>query len=150
MILAPTLNGGLKLVPEEDQDWQVLLEIAADGGDGLARQFGDLMDEDAMWEDIVVPELQAEFSEQRRHVLEIIRAAQASENQEVIIEPKDVDLWYGALNQARLSLESKYQFGPREESDPDDFEDPRMRSAFLRDEFYLTIQSLILKYIIPD
>ncbi|YCM43718.1 hypothetical protein V2O64_20645 [Verrucomicrobiaceae bacterium 227] len=150
MTLAPTLNGGLKLIPEERQDWLVLLEITADSNQGLAREFGELMDEDSMWDEIVVPELEAEFSTQRKHVLKVVKKAQRAEDKEVVIEPKDADLWYGALNQARLSLEAEYKFGPREFADPEEIDDPAMRSAFLRDEFYLTLQSLILRYVSLD
>ena len=150
MTLAPTLNGGLKLIPEERQDWLVLFEIATDANEILAHGFGELMDEDSMWDEIVVPELEAEFSVQRKHVVKAVKNAQRSEVKEIMIEPKDADLWYGALNQARLSLESKYHFGPREFAEPGEIKDPAMRSAFLRDEFYLTLQSLILKYVSED
>jgi len=150
MTLAPTLNGGLKLIPEERQDWLVLLEIAVDASANLAREFGGLMDEDSMWDEIVVPELEAEFSVQRKHVLKAVKKARRAKEKEIVIEPKDADLWYGALNQARLSLEAEYQFGPREFAEPEEIQDPAMRSAFLRDEFYLTLQSLILRYVSTD
>lgn len=150
MTLGPTLGGGLKLVPEEPQDWLVLLEIAVDGRKDLASEFGALMDEDSMWEEIVVPELEAEFSVQRAHVLKVVKGAQDSGEEEIVIVPKDADLWYGALNQARLSLEAEFQFGPREFARPEEISDPDMRSAYLRDEFYLTLQSLILRYVLSD
>lgn len=150
MTLAPTLNGGLKLIPEERQDWLVLLEIATDANESLAREFGELMDEDSMWDEIVVPELEVEFSKQRKHVVQAVKRAQRAKVKEIVIEPREADLWYGALNQARLSLEAKHKFGPREFAEPGEITDREMRSAFLRDEFYLTLQSLILKYISKD
>jgi len=150
MTLGPTLGGGLKLIPEEVQDWLVLLEIATDANEKLASRFGDLMDEDAMWDEIVVPELETEFSEQRKHVLKVVREARESEEKEIIINSEDSDMWYGALNQARLSLEAEYQFGPREFAKAEEIEDQEMRSAYLRDEFYLTLQSLILRYVVTD
>ena len=56
MTIGPTIAGGLKLVPEEDEDWLILLEIANDGDSDLSQRLATLMDEDSMWEDIVVPE----------------------------------------------------------------------------------------------
>jgi len=150
MTLAQTLNGGLKLIPEERQDWLILLEIAADASEDLAREFGELMDEDSMWDEIVVPELEAEFSVQRKHVLKVVKKAQRAEKKEIVIAPKDADLWYGALNQARLSLEAEFKFGSREFTEREEIQDAAMRSAFLRDEFYLTLQSLILRYVSTD
>lgn len=150
MTLAPTLDGGLQLVPEVEQDWLVLLEIAADGSEDFAQRFAGLMDEDSMWEDIVVPDLQVEFSAQRTHVLEAVKKARHTESGEILIGPADADLWYGALNQARLTMESQYHFGPREFADPEEIVDPVMRSAFLRDEFYLTLQSLIMRFVMEE
>jgi len=113
MTIAPTVSGGLKLIPEEEQDWMVLLEIAHDGDGDLAQHFAGLMDEDSMWEDIVVPELESEFSAQRKTVLKAVMEAREKESDGLIIERKDAEEWYGALNQARLAMEGKYRFGLR-------------------------------------
>jgi len=150
MTIGPTVGGGLKLVPEEEQDWLVLLEIAHDGDNDLASELAGLMDEDSMWDEIVVPELQTEFSTQRRLVLKAIIEARSSGDEEVVIEPGDAESWYGALNQARLALESEYRFGPRELNNPGKIESAKMRSAYFRNDFYCTVQSLLLKYVMSD
>jgi hypothetical protein len=147
MTLGPTVGGGLKLIPEEVQDWLVLLEIAADAHQDLASSFAKLMDEDAMWDEIVVPELETEFGAQKKHVLQVVRKARRSNQEEIIIDVQDADLWYGALNQARLSLENQYRFGAMNLSSANDIEEREARSAYLRNDFYLTLQSLILRYI---
>ncbi|MGB0144878.1 MAG: hypothetical protein ACPGAP_08905, partial [Akkermansiaceae bacterium] len=69
MTIGPTVAGGLKLIPEEDQDWLVLLEIAKDGDGRLSRRLAGLMDEESMWNEIVVPELEEDFSKQRLEVV---------------------------------------------------------------------------------
>ncbi len=150
MTIAPTVSGGLKLIPEEDQDWVVLLKIAHDGDGDLAQHFAGLMDEDSMWEDIVVPELESEFSTQRKKVLKDVMEARERKSDGLIIDRKDAEIWYGAFNQARLAMEEKYRFGPREFRDSDDFEDEEMRSAYFRNEFYGTVQSLLLEYVMVD
>jgi len=150
MTIAPTLSGGLKLLPEEDEDWFILLEIAQDGDADLARHFADLMDEDSMWEDIVMPELASDFSKQRETVMNAVVQAKKRDEDEVVIELADADAWYGALNQARLAMEAKYQFGPRELRDPSQLKSKEMRSAYFRNDFYCTVQSLLLEYVMDD
>ena len=150
MTIGPTVGGGLKLVPEEKQDWMVLLQITQDGDAEVAKKFGGLMDEDSMWDEIVVPELEADFDRQRKLVLKAVLEARALGDEEVVIGSEDAETWYGALNQARLALEEEYQFGPRELSDPDEIADDQTRSAYYRNDFYSTIQSLLLQYVMGD
>lgn len=150
MTIAPTLSGGLKILPEEEEDWLVLLEITQDGDCDLARRFAGLMDEDSMWEDIVMPELESEFADQRLAVVRAVVKARKSGEEEVLIESADAETWYGALNQARLAMESKYKFGPRELRNPGEIEGREKRSAYFREDFYSTIQSLLLRYVMGD
>lgn len=150
MTIGPTIAGGLKLIPEEDQDWLILLEIANDGDSDLSNRLAALMDEDSMWEDIVVPELEQDFTRQRMDVmLEVVKAK--GEGEEAIhIERENAETWYGALNQARLAIEAKYKFGPREFSLPDEITDSEEKSAYFRNDFYCTVQSLLLRYVLND
>ena len=75
MTIGPTVAGGLKLIPEEEQDWLVLLEIARDGDGRLSRRLAGLMDEESMWNEIVVPELEEDFSKQRLEVVMAVMKA---------------------------------------------------------------------------
>jgi|TARA_B110000914_G_scaffold38283_1_gene31517 hypothetical protein len=150
MTIGPTIAGGLKLVPEEDEDWLILLEIANDGDSDLSQRLATLMDEDSMWEDIVVPELEQEFSKQRLDVMVEVVKAKGEEAEAIHIDKESAETWYGALNQARLAIESKYTFGPRELNSPGEIEDPEARSAYFRNDFYCTIQSLLLRYVMDD
>lgn len=149
MTIGPTVAGGLKLVPEEEQDWEVLLEIANDGKGNLAGRLGGLMDEDAMWDEIVVPELEDNFSKQRLQVVMTVMKARG-DGEPIHIDPESAEIWYGALNQARLELEAKFRFGAQEDRDPDSLTDPSARAAFYRNEFYGTVQSLLLRYVLTD
>lgn len=149
MTIGPTVAGGLKLVPEEKQDWEVLQTIALDGEGKLSERFGDLMDEDAVWEEIVVPELEGDFSRQREEVAKEVARAKASD-EPIHIEKDRAEIWYGALNQARLELEARFKFGPRELRNPGEMGSGEERSAFFRNDFYCTVQSLLLRYVMTD
>lgn len=149
MTIGPTVAGGLKLIPKDEKDWLVLLEIANDGESDLSKRLAGLMDEDSMWDEIVVPELEQQFSRQRLEVMKEVVKAKADES-EIHIDQKTAETWYGALNQARLGLENKYRFGRREDADPSEIEDRFARAAFYRDHFYSTVQSLLLRYVIKD
>lgn len=150
MTLGPTLEGGLKIIPEEEVEWQVLLAIAVDADDQLASRYSDLMDEDSMWEDIVVPDLAAEFQGQRERVRQAVREAKESEEGELLLRRGDADLWYGAINQARLSLESRYQLSAVFDGDEGSLPSGEVRSAYFRNEFYGSLQLLIMKYMMED
>ena len=55
---------------------------------------------------------------------------------------------YGALNQARIALENRYQFGPTQNvTDVETFPAPK-RSAFIRRQFYCALQSVLLEHVI--
>jgi len=149
MTIGPTVAGGLKLVPEEEQDWMVLLEIAKDGDGRLSSRLGGLMDEDSMWDEIVVPELDDEFSKQRMEVVMAVMKAKG-EGEAIHIDKESAETWYGALNQARLELEAKYKFGPREDREPGEIKDRSARAAFYRNDFYCTVQSLLLEHVMTE
>mgnify|MGYP005845673589 CR=1 FL=1 len=149
MTIGPTVAGGLKLVPEEEQDWMVLLEIANDGEGSLSKRLADLMDEDSMWDEIVLPELEENFSKQRLEVvMEVMKAR--GEEEPIHIKKEAGETWYGALNQARMELEERYRFGNREFLDPDDLTSEEARAAFYRSDFYSTVQSLLLRFVMGD
>lgn len=148
MTIGPTVGGGLKLVPESDDDWHVLLEIVNDAEGNLPEELAGLMDDDSMWNDIVVPELEEEFSRQRFEILESVMDAKESAEQELIIEAASAEAWYGSLNQARLALESRFRFGRQKTSDPQEIKNREMKAAYFRNEFYVTVQSLLLEYVI--
>ena len=149
MTVGPTVAGGLKLVPETEHDWMLLMGIAGDSDSDLAGRLAGLMDEDSMWDEIVAPELAEEFSKQRITVVkEVMRAKE--EEDEIHILKSSVDVWCGALNQARLALEDKYKFGAREDVDPKMLEDSSARAAYFRNNFYSHIQGLLLQYVMGD
>lgn len=149
MTIGPTVAGGLKLVPESESDWMLLIGIAGDGDADLADRLAGLMDEDSMWEEIVAPELKEEFSRQRLAVVKFVMKAKA-DGEDVHIVKENAEVWYGTLNQARLALEEKYQFGPRELNDPTALKDGSAQAAYFRNDFYCTVQSLLLRYVMTD
>ncbi|MDC1206970.1 hypothetical protein N8Z81_05305, partial [Akkermansiaceae bacterium] len=73
MTVIPTVEGGLKLIPEEDYDWNVLSAIALDAHEDLAKRFGGMMDEESMWDDIVVPDLELHFGSQLEEVIRALK-----------------------------------------------------------------------------
>lgn len=146
------VNGGLKLVPTSDQDWYVLLKVGIDAEYDLAGELAGLMDEDAMWDDIVMPELADEFSKQRSVVRnQVLEAKQADleegEEAEIVIDPERVESWYGVFNQARLGLEEKYKFGQNDDREPDEIENIDEREAYYRTRFYSFVQQSLLEFV---
>lgn len=148
MTVMPTVNGGMKLTPEDEADWKVLNTIIHDADEELAKRFAGLMDEEAMWEDIVVPDLETYFSAQLKTVLESIQTGKS--DGEIIISKEHAEDWYGALNQARLGLEKIHHFGPEDELEPTDLEDKTALEAHLRGRFYSAVQGLLLEYVISE
>lgn len=143
----PSLNGGLKLCPEDDTDWIVLQSIVVDAHDDLASRLAGLMDEESMWEDIVVPELDETFSGQLKIVTQAVQVAKTSDLDNVTITKEESEDWYGALNQARLGIESKYHFGQNDELEESEIKDLETSNAYLRGRFYGAVQQLLLEYV---
>ncbi len=150
MNVIPTLDGGLRLEIEEASDWQALMAISLDAERDLASDLSELMDVEAMWEEIVVPELQEHFTSQIDTVTKAIREAKKTEiagkDTELHIQKGDAETWYGALNQARLALEDRYQFGAMTEEAFEKIPDPQ-RQAYFRERFYCHLQSVLIEYV---
>lgn len=146
MNVIPTLEGGLAIQPESEVDWMVLETICADIGRPahLAESLAGLMNDDSDWEELVVPDLEQNFNVQCDFVKRVIEDARERNGQAVFIKKHEAEKWYGALNQARLSLEARYDLHAK-----DDLEDAptELRSAHFRDRFYLQLQSLLLDYV---
>jgi len=151
----PTLEGGLRIDAEVPNDWIVLQAIVQDarsGGVDLASRMGDLIGEDAGsedWEEYVVPDLREVFQDQLHEISATLESAMAASNGgagSLWIKADHGFIWYGALNQARLAIEERYQFGARDEFDETGLT-PVRRSAFLRSQFYLAIQSMLLDHV---
>lgn len=149
MNVIPTLEGGLAIQPETEADWMVLEMICMDIGRPahLAESLAGLMDDDSDWEEFVVPDLERNFSGQSKFVELAIENARKSDGGAVFIKPADGEKWYGAINQARLSLQARYQLHEIE-----DFSEvpAELSSAHFRDRFYLTLQSLLLEYVLDE
>jgi hypothetical protein len=149
MKVVPTLEGGLSIRPESERDWQVLEMIPADMGRSghLAESLGGLMDEESEWDEWVVPDLVENFDKQCSYVALAIKRAHSEVPSPIIVSPQDVDHWYGALNQARLSLQARYRLDAIEfENVVDDLPDEIVQ-AYFRDRFYASLQSLFLEFV---
>lgn len=159
MKVMPTLEGGLRIDVETATDWLVLEQIAPDalqgGAEKLPSRLSALMDEKSEWDEMVIPELKDFFSGQLRKVADTVLAAQTKATPEsetpkgkVFIVREDGLEWYGALNQARLALESRYKFGPSQGvTEVESFPAPK-RSAFIRSQFYCALQSVLLEHVL--
>lgn len=153
MKVMPTLEGGLRIDIESSSDWLVLERIPADAVEekrfSLPEELAALMDDESEWDDLVVPELADLFSGQVDHVAKAVASAieQGEEDSgELFIPREDAREWYGALNQARLALESRWGFCGDEEDPPLEGAPPQKRFAFVRSQFYLVLQGLLLDY----
>lgn len=149
MKIEPTLEGGLSVKMESDADWMVMALIVEDAGDSahLAEFFGELMDDDSEWSEWVVPDLDATFCSQCACVREVVEKARLAGESAVLVRVGEAESWYGALNQARLSLQSRYSFDamPTLEGVNDE-----LKSAYFRDRFYTYLQSLLLEFVFDE
>jgi len=155
MKVMPTLEGGLRIDAEEDDDWKLLLGITHDAvscDERLANRLGNLIaDEEvaADWREFIVPDLEEAFHADLAHVAISIAAAHVDSgggSGPLWITRDDALHWYSSLNQARLALEEIHHFGPSENRSYEDIP-LRCRSAFLRSQFYCAIQSLLLDHV---
>ncbi|MFK7852427.1 MAG: hypothetical protein AB8D78_15740 [Akkermansiaceae bacterium] len=154
MKIAPTIEGGLRIDPETKEDWYILRSIIRDAN-GLekdtASRLGDLITDERIsedWKEIIVPDLRESFSEDLNQVYAAIESAAAFPSEDenpVWIKQDEAMTWYSALNQARLTLEEQYKFGPEPEADPANLT-PARHEALLRSHFYCALQSFIIQH----
>lgn len=156
MKLAPTLQGGLRIDADSLEDWMVLDAICADAsslpGPPLYERLSENMKRDPDWEEFVLPDIKNQFSDQVSHISRAISSAPMDEEHagSIFISENDAPDWYGAINQARMSLEHQYQISELDEEldlDELDLSDER-HSAVIRGHFYSTFQSLLLEYVL--
>lgn len=153
MRIAPTLDGGLRIDAESDTDWLVLEMICTDAsnlpGKPLTGRLSAFMKTDEDWDQFVTPELQNTFNDQITHISKSICLAEKDQNLvgSLYIKKSEADIWFGAINQARLSLEARYRLSAYDEDQQIDPNNTQIKSAQIRYEFYTTLQSLLLEYL---
>jgi len=154
MKILPTIEGGLRIDPENAADWHILRAIVLDANGhqiDLATRLGEMISHEKIsedWQDIVVPDLRESFADDLHHVYASIETAAAFPNESgtpIWITRADAHQWYSALNQARLAIEEKYQFGNNPESDPKNRK-PLRHEALVRSRIYCGLQTLILDH----
>jgi len=154
MKIAPTIEGGLRIDPESDEDWHVLRAIMLDANGmdiDLASRLGDLITDERLaedWEENIVPDLRESFTDDLNHIYAAIETAAAfpqDDETPIWITRDDAFTWYSALNQARLALEEKYKFGPEPDTDPANLT-PLRHEALVRSHFYCALQSFIIQH----
>ena len=158
MRVAPTLDRGLRIDAENANDWLVLEMICTDASqmpdEPLADKLAHYMAADEDWAELITPELADQFSSQVIHVSRSISTAEKSQDLtgSLFIKAEDADTWFGAINQARLSLEERHKVSKfddlAEEEDNLEFENPALKAAIIRYHFYTTLQSILLEYIL--
>ncbi len=157
MRVAPTLQGGIRIDADCAEDWLMLDMICVDAagvpGKPLYDRLAEKMASDQDWEEFVAPDIRSQFSDQVTHVSRSISSAQRDEDQAgaVIIEKGDCITWYGAINQARMTLEQVYTMSELDRSaeldDLDELSD-KIRLALMRSDFYTAFQSILLDYVL--
>lgn len=156
MKIMQTLEGGLRVDLEDEDDWKILLDILRDAtscDEKLAERLGNMVTAEEVaedWKEFIIPDLDATFDADLTHVSNSISAARmesAGGPGPLWISKDDAFHWYSALNQARLAIEEKYHFGPSDEVDP-----PKLTTessgAFLRSLIYTNLQSLLLDRVL--
>ena len=155
MNIIPTLEGGLRVDLQEPADWLLLrhlIDDACDRSRSLADELGDKVTAEEVsedWREFVVPDLQ--FATSLEKVREVM--AKAIEDCEggtgsLWITPELGFDWYSSLNQARLAIETRHQFGDTSLYEIEPSANPRRQSAFYRSQFYSALQSLLLEHVL--
>ena len=149
MKILPTLEGGLCIIPESEIDWDELQLICSDDDRPtyLAESLADLMDEDSEWGEYVVPDLEEGFRNQTQFVDATIKRARQNKEPAIFIPPAEAELWYGAINQVRLSLQVSYDVEELDEAGDVDEMESELKSAYFRNRFYLLMQSMLLEFV---
>ncbi len=95
----------------------------------------------------MVPDLVETFDNQRNYVAAAIQHARDQSAETLTITPNDAERWYGAVNQARLALQSRYRLDVIESLDevPDE-----VIQAYFRDRFYTALLSLLLEFVMGN
>ena len=148
MKAAPTLDGRLRIDIESETDLMVLRSAPLDarfGSDSLIDDLSSRMHTDLAedWHEFVLPDLREQFDSQLQNVIESL--AKAHINEPFFITGEQANAWYGTLNQARLALENRYQLSQKSNISKLPGES---QSAAVRSQFYMTLQSLILEFLI--
>lgn len=152
MKAAPTLDGRIRIDIESKLDWMIMQAIPHDAriaGVDLADRLGDALEDDASisdWEEFVLPELKEGFGGQLAHIEIVLASLDEEAPLPIFIVKEDAGTWYGGLNQARLALEDRYHFFGE---DPEEMA-PGRRTAWFRAQFYQTLQSLLLEFLMLD
>lgn len=126
MRVAPTLDRSLRIDTENPTDWFVLEMICTDASqmpnESLANRLANYMSVDEDWIDLITPELSDKFNEQVLHVSRSISTAEKFSDltSSLFIKEDEADIWFGAINQARLSLEERYCISQYDEVIEDD------------------------------
>lgn len=156
MKILPTLEGGLRIDAEAEDDWELLRCILTDANGcqtDLANRLGGMISEEAGaedWQEYIVPDLREAFQDELAQVGANIESAahQAHGGPGPLwITREDGLQWYSSLNQARLALEDYFQFGVTELVDLDALTE-EAKFAFIRSQFYCEIQGMLLEYVI--
>lgn len=157
MNIIPTLEGGLRVDIEDAADWMLMHYLVEDPEmrhHGLADELCDLIEEPEIqddWREFVVPDLEQQFAGAISKVsATIIKALKQCEGGPgcLWITREDGSDWYSALNQARLAIEDRYQFGDGSEIDPEMLEDDVRRTAWRRSHFYSVVQGMLLDHVL--
>lgn len=152
MKAAPTLDGRIRIDIESKLDWMIMQAIPHDAhaaGVDLADRLGDALDDDdsvSDWEEFVLPELRQSFSSQLECIEKVLESLDEDAPEPIFIVKDEAEIWYGGLNQARLALEDRYHF----DGDDPEVMTPGKRTAWFRAQFYQTLQSLLLEFLMRD
>ena len=151
MKIGPTVDGRIKLFLDDDGDYYLLTQLISDASSGdnienLVKQLGKNIDEPD-WEEFVKPELITHFQKDNITVSNSIKKAYDSEENELFISKDDSQSWYSTINQARLHLEEEWNLSELKEDIDMTSLDQTLVEPFIKNNFYMHLQSLILEYL---
>lgn len=150
-------EGDMEVLIETDLEKEIFPCIERDarvlGEEWLSDSMGPDFDEEwfANWQEWIQPEIQDAYNMQ----LSAIRKFGKIKDNVAFVPRMFVELWYGAVNQARMALEEIYGF--TEENIPEDREEAMSyvvqwsedkQGAYQRSHFYTWLQEILLEGMI--
>jgi len=152
MNISPTSEPGIRIDIESLLDWsrlQLIVVEAAKQENSLALVLGRNMDMEDDWVDYVLPDIQDGFNEQVKFVDNTLKKARSKnvESGEIFITPENVHYWYGALNQARLTLEANFNVSNYSELEDLDSLEESVKSSVIKNHFFCALQSQLLTHV---
>lgn len=148
MKLVSLPSGALRVVRHNKYDMAVLHELISHDLRGLPRRLREDLDFEPEWGNPLGPNSIEEYSSQRNFVVEAVTTALEADEKKIVIDLGEGEAWYGALNQARITIDEEFEVSKLGNPSLDEINDEDLRFACSRFWIYYSIQMAVLEEVI--